>query len=322
VARAWLENPDLETLSLWNPSFLLAQLEWIRKRRGILIAQAGTRMPGTTRCALESEPIRWREVFPGLKLISCWADGNAAEPAGRLQQLFPGILIQAKGILATEAPITLPWRGRAGVPLLEDIYFEFEDENGTLHELHEIHEGRTYGLILSTPGGLYRYRMGDRVRVNGRIANTPTLTFEGRGPQTSDLVGEKLTSVWALQCIREVLAADGEYHCILPIRSPTDGYLCVLNGTRMQQARACEQTELEMKLDQALSRAHHYGLARRLGQLAPVRIRSHPQAEELITQLQLRSGMRLGDIKGTQFTPRIADATLQSELGLIPGAES
>ncbi|HEX8967650.1 MAG TPA: GH3 auxin-responsive promoter family protein, partial [Chloroflexota bacterium] len=43
-----------------------------------------------------------RALWPKLRLISCWADGSAAEHARDLARLFPGAHLQPKGLVATE----------------------------------------------------------------------------------------------------------------------------------------------------------------------------------------------------------------------------
>ena len=73
---------------------------------------------------------------------------------------FPGVYIQGKGLLATEAPMTIPWfQVVGGVPLVEDVYFEFETDSGELLELHELALDHSYEVIISQAAGLCRYRM-------------------------------------------------------------------------------------------------------------------------------------------------------------------
>jgi len=322
VATAWLECEALESLSLWNPSFLTAQLEWIEARRELLISRMKKPLSAARSAALRANPVAWQEVFPRLKLISCWTDAQAKPAAEKIARAFPSVLLQGKGLLATEAPITIPLHGISGrVPLLEEVYLEFIDEAGRMLELHEVLPHQTYELVISQRGGLYRYRLGDRVKVAGKHHNTPTFEFVGRGLQVSDLVGEKLHSDWVETCLNEVLGAPKGVRCVLPAREPRDYYICLVSEA--------PRDPLAEQLDQALARAHHYGLARKLGQLEGVRIVHHPRADQLLQGLFLRAGLRLGDIKTPAFTPRPADATLLGELGLKssqsspePGARS
>ena len=312
VALGWLECEELESLSLWNPSFLTAQLEWIETRREILIPRLRIPLASGRLAALRANRIAWQDVFPRLKLISCWTDAQAKPTAQEIARALPHVLLQGKGLLATEAPITLPLHGVKGrVPLLAEVYLEFIDEQGRVLELHDLKMDQTYELVLSQRGGLYRYRIGDRIRVVGRYHNTPTFEFVGRGQQVSDLVGEKLHSDWVETCLNEVLGRASGVRCTLPARDPRDHYICLVS--ELPQG---DITNLAEQLDEALCRAHHYGLARKLGQLDGVRIVHHPRAEQLLQGLFLRAGLRLGDIKTPAFTPRLADETLLRDLAM------
>ena len=312
VAIAWLECKELESLSLWNPSFLTAQLEWIETRREILIPRLRHPLTQDRLKALRANPVVWQDVFPRLTLISCWTDAQAKPAAEKIAQAFPQVLLQGKGLLATEAPITIPLQGISGrVPLLQEVYLEFLDEAGHILELHELKADQTYELVLSQRGGLYRYKIGDRVKVIGKYHRTPTLEFVGRGLQVSDLVGEKLHSDWTETCLNEVLGKASGTRCVLPARTPRDHYICLVS--ELPQG---EVSGLASRLDQALARTHHYALARSLGQLDGIRIIHHPRAEQLLQGLFLRAGLRLGDIKTPTFTPRLADAIILKELGV------
>ena len=45
--------------------------------------------------------------------------------------------------------MTIPWfQVLGGVPLVEDIYFEFETASGELLELHELELGHSYEIII------------------------------------------------------------------------------------------------------------------------------------------------------------------------------
>ena len=46
--------------------------------------------------------------------------------------------------------------------------------------------------MLSNWAGLYRYNLNDRVRVTGRLGDSPVLEFLSRGPHTCSITGEKL----------------------------------------------------------------------------------------------------------------------------------
>ena len=66
---------------------------------------------------------------------------------------------------------------------------------------HELRTGESYTVIVTTGGGLWRYRLGDLVEVDGFIGATRSLRFLGRGASVSDLCGEKLAETFATHAI-------------------------------------------------------------------------------------------------------------------------
>ena len=57
--------------------------------------------------------------------------------------------------------------------------------------LEKLRKGNEYEVVVTTSGGLWRYRLGDRVLVDGFVQKTPSLRFLGRPGNVSDLFGEK-----------------------------------------------------------------------------------------------------------------------------------
>ena len=311
VSKCLLKTHDLESISVWNPSFLMILLDWMETHRARLLEDEALWEDGRRRAAFSLESIQWSGVWPKLKFISCWADANARPLATELQQKFPDVWVQGKGLLATEAPMTIPWAGvEGGVPLLEDVYFEFETEDGQILELHELELGQTYEIIVSQVAGLCRYRMGDLVRVVSYFKRTPTLEFVGRGNKVSDLVGEKLNEAFVGGVLEETLGSESLFRQLIPKREGGDGYILLVDQTQRDVRLLAEETEA------ALCRAHHYEHARALGQLAPLKICIVPGAADLMNAFYVRQGLKLGDIKQSYLASRIADSTLLADLSI------
>ena len=271
---------DLELISVWSPTFLLQLLD-----------------------AMPDAPACW----PHLKLVSCWAHGPAQRHAQALQQRLPHVPIQAKGLLATEGVMTIPWvqpLSNSGQPratrALSDNqapcipaphgFTEFL-QDGTCYLPHELKPGQTYEVVLTTASGLYRYRTGDHVLCTGHNAidhthiPSPSLVFIGRDSLHSDLVGEKLTEAFAASCLHHWQG----YALLVPDVAQT-GYVLV---TEKPPANSHATTQLEHKL----CANPQYAYARRIGQLAPLRLCVQPQASAIVEQALLQRGVRLGDIK-------------------------
>ena len=104
--------------------------------------------------------------------------------------VFPGVEIQPKGLLATEAFVTIPFAGRHPLAI-RSHFFEFL-EGDRPRMAHQVEPGGIYSVVVTTGGGLYRYRLEDRVEVTGFVGRTPSLRVLGKEGHVSDLRGEKL----------------------------------------------------------------------------------------------------------------------------------
>ncbi|HVE11912.1 MAG TPA: GH3 auxin-responsive promoter family protein [Elusimicrobiota bacterium] len=184
---------QLELVSLPDPAGLLSLLDRIAADRakmarawksGVFRAE-GREFPLPAPCearlkALESGA-PWGALWHNLALISCRTDAQAQAAAARLRELFPAAVVQRKGLSAVEAPVTVPLVDAGGcVPLLSEVFLEFEREDGRVLRAHELEPDGEYAVLVSQAGGLLRRRLGDRVRVGGRYRRAPRLAFAGR----------------------------------------------------------------------------------------------------------------------------------------------
>ncbi|HEX2059873.1 MAG TPA: GH3 auxin-responsive promoter family protein, partial [Thermoanaerobaculia bacterium] len=246
---------DLSLISVWHPSFL-----------DLLIGDLDT-----------------EKTWPKLRVISCWADANAAAPAAALMKKFPHAKLQPKGLLSTEGFVTIPYDG-VNVLAYRSHFFEFRDGDD-VRLAHEVEVGRRYDVILTTGGGLRRYDTEDVVEVTGFLKQAPVLKFIGRAHHVSDHFGEKLHEIFVRERLERALR--DVPHAFAMLACDGNAYVLYLESGAEIDAAA---------LDTSLRDSHHYDLARRLGQLAPLRVmRVHDAAA---TYLRVRSARQtLGDIK-------------------------
>jgi hypothetical protein len=305
-----LRRRDLRLISVWHPSFLLLLLGALARHWGTVLDIVRTgRLPadlpvsGSVASALKlsAQPGRARELdqsgpdqphrlWPKLAVISCWTDAHAGLGAATLGRLFPSVALQPKGLLATEAFVTLPFA--SAHPLaVGSHYFEFLDETGGLHAAEALQAGRVYEVIVSTGGGLWRYRLGDRVRVEGFVARTPSLRFVGRAGNGSDLRGEKLTG----EFVEAIIADLGRdmpvrFAMLAPdFKQDAGGYTLFWEGETPPSAA---------DLDRRLAANPHYAWCRKLGQLRPARVFVIRSGADVayFRRIQER-GLKPGDIK-------------------------
>ncbi|MBW4643134.1 MAG: GH3 auxin-responsive promoter family protein [Goleter apudmare HA4340-LM2] len=311
LALALLQAEKLEIISVWSPSFLDVLLKYIQENQELLQAELREKMSGDAcgglrlRLQLLSEDhIPWTQLWSNLKLISCWDSANAADQAKGLKSQFPGVLVQGKGLLATEAPMTIPLIAAQGyVPILDQVFFEFEDDIGSLHGLHELITGKEYTIILSQKGGLYRYRIGDRIRVTHYYRQTPCLEFLGRQQAVSDLVGEKLHEAFVHDALTRINLQGNNFKSLVPVAHPPH-YVLLLDAAQQTPEIIAQQ------LDHVLSESYHYERARSLGQLAPPQVIIYNQISEVLALHRVRTGSIWGGIKH----PILATSPMSIEL--------
>lgn len=291
---------DLRLISVWHPSFLTLLLDalpacWDRLLDEIQNGRGGLTKPQPQR-AMELRSANPREpasLWPELRLISCWGDGAAELVADRLHALFPETRIQRKGLLATEAVVTIPFAQQ--YPLaVNSHFFEFIDGAEQLHLAHDLRAGEEYEVIVTTGGGLWRYRLRDRVLVTGFLGQTPALRFLGRAGDVSDRFGEKLSEEFVAHVIARVCAAGAtppRFTLLAPDEDATGcRYTLFLEGEPASQ--------MPLLLDSLLAENPHYDWCRRLGQLqAPRLFRIQGGGYETFVKRACAGGTRLGDVK-------------------------
>lgn len=315
LARYWLGAQDLEVVSIWSPSFLLALLDYIQSHRQALLATAQTAYlhmggqhfhPGPISAAKQSELKKtepnWQKLFPELKLISAWGAQNAATGFEQLKQHFPDVHVQEKGLLATEAPLSFPSeRHRAFLPLLQAVFFEFIDKQGQVLRLDQVEIGQSYEVVISQKSGLLRYRLKDRVKMVKKVFATPCFEFLGRSDNCADLVGEKLNEAFVAEIAQQT--APGIYLCLLP------------DLATRRYTLFSEQTVNLAAFEQGLRQSPHYHNARELNQLQDLQGQVSPHLQTHLKGFfsQVRH-MRLGDIKDSYLYSRESNGELLAYL--------
>lgn len=309
--RTLLDADDLTLISIWSPTFLFPLLKLLKERQDQLIHDV---MHGSVSLsslppfwkhyfkakpwrardienALSGEEINTRKLWPMLKLISCWASAGARQFAENLRKQFPHVQIQGKGLLATEGAVTIPLDCyEYPVLAVRSAFFEFIDSGGVSHLCDELDTDVLYRVVMTTHGGLYRYDLGDRVRLRGWANSTPQLEFVGRAGLISDLCGEKLTEDFVAP---RISMCDG-FAMLAPSTIPTPHYTLFLDVERCNVAQA---DALALRVDEALGDNPHYAHARRIQQLGPVRARRVEQPMMRYETEALNCGQLLGNIK-------------------------
>ena len=313
-----LRQRGLRLVSVWHPSFLVLMLDALCASWDELLADVknggckrASGLPAKVRACISAEPMRQRAselrslapsdiraIWPQLKVVSCWGDAQSALPLAELRKRLPGISIQNKGLLATEAVVSIPFRGRHPLAI-RSHFFEFENSRGDVLLAHELCEAEEYSVIVTTGGGLWRYRLGDIVKVDGFVGSTPSIRFLGRGGSTSDLCGEKLTEIFVTRAIAaacEACSCAPSFALLAPERSAEGKW----RYTLFCDGRFSES--FADVLDDELRKNPHYSLCRDLGQLAPLQCSSVPGGAYF--RAGMEAGQRIGEIKPRALSSR------------------
>ncbi len=154
-----------------------ARLEALRSQRGTLLPKD-----------------YWRLAF-----LANWTGGTLALHVREFPSYFGDAPVRDIGLLATEGRVSIGLT-KASTSGLLDVgagFFEFAELDDSTHRAvrrcHELDTGGVYRVIMTTSAGLYRYDIGDCVRVAGYEGRTPLLEFLHRGARASSMAGEKIT---------------------------------------------------------------------------------------------------------------------------------
>ena len=265
TAKALVASRRLGLISVWHPSAFLRLLDFMTSHASDLTPDAHLRENLTAR--------RYCDLWPRLKLISCWDAAFAATDADRVRKLFPDVEVEGKGLMATEGVVTFPWFGRRVAAVTShNLSFEEVDVQsgepiaGTDVGVERLKLGRLYGVVLTTGNGFTDYRLGDVVECVGFERKTPRLEFRYRAGGTVDLHGEKLHPAFAAEVIAKLEARDGR------ARFATFTPCADLCGYRLLWETDGGSIPVAEEVEALLAENYHYAHAVNLRQLRPVEV--------------------------------------------------
>ncbi len=147
----------------------------------------------------------WRLAFLGN-----WTGGTMGLYLREFPKYFGDTPVRDVGLVASEGRVTVPIEDRTPVGVLDvgGAFFEFipRGEYGSARPVvlrsHELEPGGEYFVLLTNASGLYRYDLGDLVRVHGRYGEAPLLEFVSKGSHIASMAGEKLTEQQAVLAMK------------------------------------------------------------------------------------------------------------------------
>jgi hypothetical protein len=257
-----------------------------------------------------------REVWPNLRLLSCWKGGTMPLYLRKLPETYGDVAVRDLGYMASEGRGATPLvnSGAGGVLNVSSHFFEFvpeeqrDDPDPDFLTGDQLESNREYYVYFTTSAGLYRYDINDVVRVVDFYRNTPVLTFVRKGGGMTSITGEKLTESQVTGALVDVVDGGGfeveHFTAAVEWGEPPRYALYAELGDSMTRER---MQEFVRRIDQALSaRNIEYEAKReslRLG--APVLKRVAPGTYQALRQQRVSEGAPEAQVKIPQLSPKL-----------------
>ncbi len=236
----------------------------------------------------------WRLAF-----LANWTGGTLALHLREFPHYFGDTPVREIGLLATEGRVSIGLsRGTStGLLDLDAGFFEFAEVSdktpAIVHQCHELDTGGVYRVIITNSAGLYRYDIGDCVRVAGFEGHTPLLEFLHRGSRVCSMTGEKI-SEWqvttAMERAGKALGITTANFVVAPAWSQPPFYRLYLEASRDAQ------DSLARRLDDELCRLNiEYAGKRSSQRLGPMQLMLLPCGALASWDIQCAKVHRSGD---------------------------
>lgn len=161
------------------------------------------------------DPAFVRRLWPRLRWAAAVISGGFAVYVPRLRRALGDLPIYTTCYAASEAVVGLNLeidRPERHVLTPGTAHFEFIPLAAADHAQPEtvglaaLEVGAHYEVVVTNRGGLYRYRLGDVVRVEGYHLRAPILAFAWRRGTVLDLAGEHATEAQVLAAVEQASA--------------------------------------------------------------------------------------------------------------------
>ncbi len=154
-----------------------------------------------------------KDYWPSECLIGNWMGGSVGAYLRHFPKYYGETPVRDVGLIASEGRMTIPMADGtpSGVLDISSHFFEFipeeegDSKNPTVLSAHELQEGHTYYVLMTTAYGLYRYNIFDVVRCTGYFNKTPLVEFLSKGAHFANITGEKVSEHQVTAAMAEVL---------------------------------------------------------------------------------------------------------------------
>ena len=323
-----ITSSDLSFISIWSPTFLLLLLDKITQYKNFLVEDINNhrfRLPfdkeeeslfqslktsfeskdydrDTISSILFKEKKEYHHLWKNLKVISCWGDAYAENYIDELKRLFPNTVIQPKGLLATEAFMSIPLKSSKYPVLAVGCHFyEFRDiDTDNILLVDGLELGKRYSIIITTQNGFCRYQMRDIIQVVGYYHNTPMFRFIGKEEKVLDYFGEKVDEVFVddiFNKIEQQYNIKSNFRAVSCEKDENDRYSYTFFMESPNDISDGLKSIIETRVELELLKNVHYQYARRLEQLKSATFKKVPKGAAGKVMLRHQDKNRIGGIK-------------------------
>jgi len=209
IARLGLEN-NISQLFVTSPIEVPLLLDYIEQNREKITKKIYDE--GNKQRVRELDGIsdfKPKNYWPNLSLITCVKGGFAQFYLDRVRRkVGPDVAIRDIGIYSSEGRVSicLSDEGAKGVIAAGSNFFEFIEVNNSSEKpltIRNLKKDREYSILITTPEGLYRYDLGDIVKVVDFHKSLPIIEFVDRKDKELSMVGEHVTESELVKSVNE-----------------------------------------------------------------------------------------------------------------------
>jgi hypothetical protein len=268
-------------------------------------------------------------VWSQLALGICWRSPMLAPYLDLLAPHFGPIAQRDYILMASEGVMAIPVAdGCSGGPVAVGVHFyefvpeaQIDQPDPEVLLPHQLREGERYVVILTNGSGLYRYDIGDVVRVTGFVQRTPCIEFLHRCGATCSLTGEKLTEDQVTAAMTQTAQDLGMAVASFTLAPAAQGFPRYVAFVELQRPSTDDVLRVfAARLDQALEHQNvEYGSKRSSARLGAPELRIvAPGSYDAARRRRLEGGTSDSQIKPTHLTRDASFGQAFSVLGRYP----
>lgn len=154
-----------------------------------------------------------KRIWPDITYIACVTGANFSIYDDKVNYYTKNLPIYSTAYAATEAMIGInPYLEKIRYVIIPDtVFYEFisiQEQNKKYPKTYLINElkvGEKYEIVVTNHAGLYRYKLGDVIKVVGFYNSSPEVEFLYRKNQVLNMVSEKTTEEHLTNSIRNAM---------------------------------------------------------------------------------------------------------------------